>query len=60
MMLITHKDRELAQVIVNKFSLQNRSYSVRNDIQRVTDVACCEKIAKLIPLSTGDTPSGYA
>ncbi len=31
-----------------------------SDKQRVTAVACCEKIAKLIPLSTSDTPSGNA
>lgn len=28
--------------------------------QRTTAVACCEKIAKLIPFSTSDTPSGNA
>lgn len=28
--------------------------------QSLTAVACCEKIAKLIPLSTSDTPSGNA
>lgn len=31
-----------------------------SDKQSVTAVACCEKIAKLVPMSTSDTPSGKA
>ena len=31
-----------------------------SDKQSVTAVAWCEKIAKLIPLSTSDTPNGNA
>lgn len=31
-----------------------------NDKQMVTAVACCEKMAKLIPLSTSETPKGNA
>lgn len=53
--------------LTESFKSWNQSYIKNIEIyfsgrtkQSVTVVACCEKIAKLIPLSTCDTPNGTA
>lgn len=43
-----------------KYTIQKRESNLFGRImQSVTAEACCEKIAKFIPLSISDTPSGW-